>query len=271
MVINTNLSAQTAATLLGQSSAMLSQSLARLSSGSKITSPADDSAGLAVSMNLVAQEGENTAASNNIADANSFNQTQDGYLSQVTSALDRMSELAVQAQDVTKSDSDRALYQKEFSTLASYVNNVSTNDFNGVSLFNGTNLDVTIDSSGGTFTMQGVDLTGTTFTTLNSDSVGTIGNTSSGAVKALADVETAISQIATDRATLGANEETLNDYSGQLATLNNNLSAANSVITDVDVAQESTQYAKENILVQTGTAMLAQANALPDIALKLLQ
>jgi len=171
MVINTNTSALNAATLLGQSSAMLSQSLQRLSSGSKITSPADDSAGLAVSMNLVAQEGENKAAANNIADAVSFNQTQDGYLSQVTSALDRMSELAVQAQDVTKSASDRSLYQQEFSTLATYVNNVSTNDFNGVSLFGGTTLNVTIDSSGGTFAMTGVDLTGTTFTALQTADV----------------------------------------------------------------------------------------------------
>ena len=249
---------------------MLSQSLQRLSSGLKVNSPADDSAGLAVSMNLVSQEGENTAASNNIADAISFNQTQDGYLSQVTSALDRMSELAVQAQDVTKSDSDRALYQKEFSTLASYVNNVSTNEFNGVSLFGGATLNVTIDSSGNHFAMTGVDLTGTTFTGLNSDSVGTIGSSSSGAIKALADVQSAISQIATDRAALGSNEETLTDYQNQLGTLNNNLAAANSVIMDVDVAQESTTYAKENILVQTGTAMLAQANAVPNIALKLL-
>src|SRR6202012_6017351 len=130
---------------------MLSKSLAELSSGAKVTSPSDDSAGLAVSMNLVSQEGENTAASNNIADAVSFNQTQDGYLSQVTSALDRMSELAVQSQDVTKSDADRSLYQQEFSTLASYVNNVSTENFNGVSLFNGASLGVTIDSSGNTF------------------------------------------------------------------------------------------------------------------------
>jgi flagellin len=264
MVINTNLSAETTATLLSQSSAMLSQSLARLSSGSKITSPADDSAGLAVSMNLVAQEGRNTAASNNISDANSLNQTQDGYLAQVTSALDRMSELSLQAQDVTKSDSDRALYQKEFSTLADYVNNVATKDFNGVSLFDGTALNVTIDSEGNTFTMSGVDLTGTTFTDLQS------ANLSTDAASALTTVETAISQIATDRATLGANEEALTDYNDQLSTLNNNLSAANSVIMDVDVATESTNYAKENILVQTGTAMLAQANAIPDIALKLL-
>jgi flagellin len=271
MVINTNTSALSTATLLQQSSKMLSQSLARLSSGSKVTSPADDSAGLAVSMNLVSQEGENTAASNNVADAISFNQTQDGYLSQVTSALDRMSELAVQAQDVTKSSSDRSLYQNEFNTLAVYVNNVSKEDFNGVSLFNDTSaspLKVTIDSSGSTFTMKGVDLTGTTFSTLqNTDDISTV----SGAKSALTDVQAAISQIATDRAALGSNEETLTDYQNQLGTLNNNLAAANSVIMDVDVAQESTNYAKENILVQTGTAMLAQANALPNIALKLLQ
>jgi flagellin len=83
----------------------------------------------------------------------------------------------------------------------------------------------------------------------------------------LTDVKKAISQLASDRANIGANIETLTDYSNQLSTLNNNLSAANSQIMDVDVAQESTNYAKENILVQTGTAMLAQANSLPQIAL----
>jgi len=269
MVINTNTSALSTATLLQQSSAMLSQSLARLSSGSKVTSPADDSAGLAVSMNLVSQEGENTAASNNVADAISFNQTQDGYLSQVTSALDRMSELAVQAQDVTKSSSDRSLYQNEFNTLATYVSNVSKEDFNGVSLFNGTSLNVTVDSSGSTFNMTGVDLTAATFANLSNTSDNDISSIS-GAQSALTNVQSAISTIASDRASIGSNEETLTDYQNQLGTLNNNLAAANSVIMDVDVATESTNYAKENILVQTGTAMLAQANALPDIALKLL-
>src|SRR5580693_2804741 len=153
MVINTNLSAETTAQYLEQSSSMLSTSLAQLSSGSKVTSPSDDSAGLAVSMSLVAQEGENTAASNNIADALSYNQTQDGYIQTVTSALDRMSELAVQAQDVTKSSSDIALYQSEFNSLASYVNSVATQNFNGVSLFGGTAFNITIDSNGDTFSM----------------------------------------------------------------------------------------------------------------------
>jgi flagellin len=266
MVINTNTSAEQAAQLLGQSSANLSASLARLSSGSKINSPADDSAGLAVSMNLTAQMGRNTAAMDNVGDAISFNQTQDGYLSQVNNALNRMSELSVQSQDVTKSDSDRSLYQQEFNTLANYVNNVATKDFNGVSLFAGGNLSVTIDSDANTFTSTGVDLTAATYSKLASDSIGTTG----GSVTALNDVKAAITQLASDRANLGANIETLTDYSNQLSTLNNNLSAANSQIMDVDIAQESTNYAKQNILVQTGTAMLAQANALPQIALKLL-
>ena len=264
MVINTNLSAETTAQYLEQSSTMLSNSLAQLSSGQQITQPSDDSAGLAVSMSLVAQEGENTAASNNIADALSFNQTQDGYLQQISSALDRMSELAVQAQDVTKSSSDIQLYQNEFSSLATYINSVATENFNGVSLFNGDSFNITVDASGQTFTMGGVDLTATTFSTLASD------NLTTSATTALTDVTNAITQLAADSGTIGTNEETLNDYSNQLTTLNNNLSAANSTIMDVNVTTASTQYAEANILVQSGTAMLAQANALPDYALKLI-
>ncbi len=217
-------------------------------------------------MNLVAQMGRNTAATNNVGNAISFNQTQDGYLGQVNNALGRMSELSVQAQDVTKSDSDRTLYQQEFNTLANYVNNVATKDFNGVSLFNGKDLAVTIDSDANTFTNKGVNLTANVYSTLAAQSIATTG----GAVTALNDVKSAITQLASNRAAIGANIETLTNYTNQLGTLNNNLSAANSQIMDVDVAQESTKYAKENILVQTGTAMLAQANALPQIALKLL-
>ena len=267
MVINTNISAQSSASLLSHSSAALSKSLSRLSSGSKITSPSDDSAGLAVSMKLTAQMARIDGASNNVGNATSFNQTQDGYLSKVSDALSRMSELSVLAQDVTKSSGDRALYQQEFSTLASYINDVSTKDFNGVSLFNGGSLGVTTDSDANKFTMTGVDLTAGTYSGLASDSIAT----TTGAGTALTAVKSAITQLASDRATIGSNIESLSFYNDQLSTLKNNLSAANSQITDVDVASESTQYAKYNILVQTGTAMLAQANALPQSALKLLQ
>src|SRR5690349_24905743 len=98
MVINTNISAQSSANLLSQSSSLLSKSLARLSSGSKITSPADDSAGLAVSMKLNAQMARIDAANNNVGNAISFNQTQDGYLTKISDALSRMSELSVLSQ-----------------------------------------------------------------------------------------------------------------------------------------------------------------------------
>ena len=271
MVINTNQQAMGASTLLMQSSSKLAQSLARLSSGSKINSPADDSAGLAVSMKLNAQIARIDGASNNVGNAVSFSQTQDGYASKVNDALSRMSELAVLAQDVTKTTSDRALYNVEFKALGSYINNVATKDFNGVSLFAdnagaSVSLNVTTDSEANTFAMVGVDLQSASYATATASSIDTTAN----ATTALGLVKNAISQLATDRANIGSNIESLGYYNDQLAALKNNLAAANSRITDVDVAQESTTYAKYNILVQSGTAMLAQANSLPQSVLKLL-
>ena len=269
MIINTNLPAQTASTQLMQSSTKLSASLARLSSGSKITSPADDSAGLAVSMKLNAQLARIDAATNNVGNAISFSQTQDGYIQKVNDAFSRMSELSVLAQDVTKTTDDRKLYQQEFTALGSYVNNVATKDFNGVSLFDGNTLNVTTDSEANTFAMSGINLAGTTYAAATDVTKSDI-TSIAGANTALTNVKAAISQLASDRANIGSNEESLTYYSAQLSSLKNNLSAANSRITDVDVAQESTNYAKYNILVQSGTAMLAQANSLPQSVLKLL-
>src|SRR5262245_16449129 len=118
MVISTNITAQTAASNLQRSQNMLSKSLARLSSGSKIVEPADDAAGLAVSSRLDAQYQRLAAAGSNVGNAISFIQTQDGYLKRMGKALERMSELSVMAQDVTKTDADRALYNAEFQTLS---------------------------------------------------------------------------------------------------------------------------------------------------------
>jgi len=267
MIINTNISAANSARLLSQSTTMLQNSLARLSSGSKIVNASDDAAGTAVALRLNAQINRTTAASNNVSSALSFNQTQDGFLGQVATALDRMSELSIAAQDVTKSDSDRGLYNSEFQQLAAYVTNVGTKDFNGVSLFGGASLNVTIDSEGGTFSMTGVNLSASVYTTATGQNV----STTAAAVTALADVKLAIAQLATDRATVGANATRLDYTNNQLSVLKQNLQAATSQITDVDIAEESTQYAKYNILVQTGTAMLAQANVIPQSTLKLLQ
>jgi flagellin len=243
---------------------MLAKSLARLSSGSKIVSPEDDAAGAAVALRFDAQINRVQAATNNVGNAVSFSQTQDGFLKKVGKALDRMSELAILAQDVTKSSSDIGLYQSEFDQLASYINNVSVKEFNGVSLFGGSDLNVTIDEDGGTFTMTGIDLTASVYDL-------SAGDLSGDAAGTLDDVKSAIDQLATDRATVGASITRLTYTSDQLGVLKDNLAAANSRIKDLDVADESTQYAKYNILVQAGTAMLAQANATPSSALRLLQ
>lgn len=267
MVINTNTAATNTSLYLSQSTTMLQKALAELSSGSKITSPADDPAGSAVALRLNAEDARVTAASNNVADANSYNQTQTGFLGQVGSALSQMSQLAIQSQDVTKSDTDRTQYQSEYAQLAAYVNNVATQDFNGVSLFNGSSLNVTIDSDGNSFAMSGINLSATVYTTATGDSVAT----TAGAATALTDVKAAINQLSADTATVGANSIRLSYTSNQLSVLDQNLQAAVGTISDVDVAKESTEYAKYQVLVQTGTAMLAQANALPQIALKLLQ
>lgn len=266
MVINTNTSALSSARLLGESSSALAKSLARLSSGSKIVSPEDDAAGLAVSTRFDAQINRISAASNNVGNAISFSQTQDGFLKKVTKALDRMSELAILSQDVTKTDADRALYNAEFTTLGAYINDVAGKDFNGVALMDGTALDVTIDSDGNTFTMTAVDVGAAAYTTATGSTVDNAAN----AATALTNVKAAIDQLATDRANIGANISRLSSTNDGLAVLKDNLAAASSRMKDVDVAEESTNFAKYNILVQAGTAMLAQANATPQSALRLL-
>jgi flagellin len=272
MVINTNVSAQSSARLLMESSSKLSKSLAKLSSGSKIVSPEDDAAGMAVSMRFDAQLNRISAASANVGNAISYSQTQDAFLQKVGKAFDRMSELATLSQDVTKTDSDRALYQKEFSTLQSYVTDISGKNFNGVSLFQSSAMTVTVDSdptSANGFTMTGVNMAGAGYTTATASGSADI-STAASAVSTLVAVKSAITQLATDRAQIGANIVRLDNTSAQMSVLKDNLSSANSRIKDVDVAEESTQFARYNILVQAGTAMLAQANSAPQAALRLL-
>ncbi len=253
--------------MLSESSSKLAKSLARLSSGSRLISPEDDAAGAAVSLRFDAQINRINATSSNVGNAVSLTQTQDGFLQKVGKALDRMSELTVLSQDVTKSNADRTLYNSEFSTLGAYITDIASKDFNGVSLFTATALAVTTDSDGTTFSMSGINLGASGYTTATASNV----SSASGAATALTNVKAAIVQLTTDRSTIGASLQRLNLTNEHLGVLKDNLSAANSRIKDVDVAYESTQFAKYNILVQSGTAMLAQANQNPQSALRLLQ
>ena len=267
MVINTNITAQASAHNLEANQSMLSKSLSRLSSGTKIVQPSDDAAGLAVASRLDAQIARLNAASNNVANAISFTQTQDGYLKSIASALDRMSELALLAQDSTKSDSDRSLYNSEYTQLTAYIANSGTKDFNGVSLFDGNPLNVTIDSEGNSFAMAGINLSSVSYTDALNSSVDNIAHSQS----ALTAVKAAITWLSESRATIGAYQSRLNSTADQLTVSKENMTAASSRIQDVDMAEETTEFARRNILVQSGTAMLAQANSLPQSVLKLLQ
>jgi flagellin len=273
MVINTNTTASAATRNLANSTSLLSKSLARLSSGSKITSPEDDAAGLAQSMKFEAQINRNNAVRANVGNAVSFVQTQDGFLQKVQSGLDRMSELSVLSQDITKTNTDRSNYSVEFTQLQNYISDIGTKNFNGVTLFATAGQAVTIDSDAAKFTMNAVDMTSSTVTAglanIYNASSSAIASTAS-AASALSNIQTAIQNLADMRAKVGANIQRLNMTDDQVNILNENLSAANSRIKDVDVAEESTRFARANILVQSGTSMLAQANMLPASALQLI-
>src|SRR5688572_14253773 len=255
MIINTNTTAQVSANNLQASSAALSRSLARLSSGSKIINPSDDAAGLAVAARLDAQVQRLAAANSNVGNAISFTQTQDGYLKKITKAFDRMSELAILAQDATKTNGDRELYDVEFQQLCAYIRSASANEFNGVPLFSADAINITADADGNTFEMAGIDLAAAAYT----DVVGVDGDPNAvppvvpvtadireagTAATALGLVRAAIDQVATDRATIGAFQSRLNFTAEQITISRENLTAASSRIQDVDVAEESTQFAR---------------------------
>ncbi len=262
VVINTNTAATVANNNLSASNSMLQRSLNRLSSGLKIVQPSDDAGGLAVSMKLEAAMKRTDAVGTNVANAVSFLQTQDGGLKTAGKVLTRMSELKTLSQDVTKSATDIANYDVEFAALQAQLNDVSGGTFNGVSLFGGGALTVATSEDGS----QSFDITQADVATTVTDVVGAADL----AGITTAQLNTALEGVATSRAQNGAESSRLNFSAELLVNNRTNLEAANSRIIDVDVAQESTQLAKANILVQSGTAMLAQANASSQMALRLL-
>ena len=263
LVINTNTAASTAARNLNHSHSMLQKSLARLSSGSRITAPADDAGGLAVSMKMEAAIRRTDAASSNVANAVSFLQTQDGSMKSAGKVLERIAELKTLSTDVTKSASDIANYDTEFTALKAELTNQTTNTFNGVDLFGGGTLTVETSEDGSqTLDITQADLATDTTTITAAANLAAITTT---------DVTDAITNVATSRAQNGADSSRLGFSADILAINKTNLEAANSRIVDVDVAEESTRLARNNILMQAGSAMLAQANTASQAAMRLLQ
>ena len=218
-------------------------------------------------MKLSAAARRSGAAAINISNTISYLQTQDGVLKTAGKVLDRIGELKTLYADPTKNSDDLANYDAEFTQLQSQLDSLTDETFNSVALFDATGLSVQVSEDGS----QTVDVTGKDLADAT-DGVGTL--TDSGVTTLadidLSDINGAIQNVATMRANNGAEQSRLG-FAAEVLTINKaNLEAANSRIVDVDVAEESTQLARWNILVQSGTAMLAQANQSSQVALRLI-
>jgi len=267
--INTNTASSMAAYNLSSTNVNLQRSLQRLSSGSRINSSFDDAGGLAVSMKLSASIRRTEATQANVNNALSMLQTQDGILKNADKILTRLSELAQLSSDVTKSTSDRALYQTEFSALTSAINQLTNEEFNGVALFTsgGTQINV-ITSEDGAQTV-GITLADLADIVDDIDAINISGATGASSAD-INTLVTAVQDLADLRATNGAEQQRLTFAADMLSINKINLESANSRIVDIDVASESAQLARFNILQQAGTAMLAQANQSSQSILRLL-
>jgi len=267
VVINTNQSASFASLNLSKSSDLLQKSLARLSSGSRIASPSDDAGGLAVSMKLTTAIKRTDDTAINVSNSLSFLQTQAGSLKSASAVLDRLSELATLAGDVTKSAADISNYNTEYDNLVAELGKLSADSFNGIVMFSA--------GSAGSLTVY-LAQDGTQKMTIDQAALytqisGVTGGLSSVTGVGISEVTSAIQNLATLMATNGAQASRLQFALDSLNVNKVNLEAANSRIYDVDVAAETTKLARANILVQSGASMLTQANAASQIALKLLQ
>ncbi len=270
--VRTNISSLVAQGNLSKTTGELQKSISRLSSGLRIQSASDDAAGLAISEDFKASIRSLNQAKRNANDGVSLIQTADGSLKEVGGLLTRMRELAVQSRNGTYNTSQRGFLMDEFDQLRSEIDRiVNTTEFNGVSLLDGDqasglSFQVGMGTSGDDRLTISIADSGSSSLGLTSSSISSTG----GADTAIGALDDAIEDISTRRASLGAMQNRLSTTMSNLETYSANLSAANSRIVDVDVAEETANLTKNQILMQAGTAMLAQANQGPSVALSLL-
>lgn len=273
--VNTNVAATRAGMYLSSNHANLQKSLDRLSSGRRITEPADDAGGLAVSMKLEHTSKVLRGVTHNIANAISLLQTQDGVLKSIGDIVTRMGELRGMHADVTKHADDKALYDSEFRDLTGQLEDLANTQFNGIALFDDAVLPVVMTESG-TDTFNISQATGDSITAaLDAETTQniTVGLTGAESVSAntQAEYQGAIEAVAALRAENGGQVRRLQYQLANVETQITNLTAANGRIVDVDIAAESANLARQQVLVQASAAMTAQANMSNDVALMLLQ
>jgi flagellin len=275
LAINTNVASIGAQRSLAVSNRNLSSSIEKLSSGLKINSASDDAAGIAVAEGLRAQVKGFQQASENANDAMALISTAEGSYNATSDTLIRMRELAVQASSDSLTDTERAYINTEFTQLITEITRVAdVAEYNGIQLLDGSAGDGsgnmvfqvgTRNSANDQITIQLKDQDAGQLgvNTLTTDNLANSQN-------AIDTIDAAIGQLATDRATLGSTLNQLTAAVDNLGITIENLSAAKSQITDTDVAAESAEFTKNQVVMQAGVSMLAQANGLPNLALRLL-
>jgi flagellin len=266
--INTNVAALDAGRQLSRSTEELNLSLERLSSGLRINRASDDAAGLAIAEGFRSVVRGLQVAQRNAQDGVSMVQTAEGSLSETTNILQRIRELAVQASNGTQSDDNRAAIDTEVQQLLAQIDDIAEDtQFNGISVL----------STAQTVTLQAGSQTGQTleiaFEGAKSDDLGVDSISISswaGAVSAISAIDAALKSVNNMRSNLGAQQNRLEFTINTLAIQEENSAASESAIRDADIAKETIQFTRNQILVSAGTSVLAQANVVPQTALSLL-
>jgi flagellin len=273
MIINHNLSALNTFNALTNNQKAQADSMEKLSTGLKINKAADDAAGLGISQKMQNQINGLTQAQSNAQDGISLIQTADSGLSVTQSMLQRMSTLTVQAANGTLTTSDTQKIQSEINQLSSQIDSIANQtQYNTQNLLATTaNMVFQVGAnSGQTISMSLVDATSSTLGITSLSGLDTATNLNATASANLAVIQSAINTISNDRSNLGAVENRLNYTITNLQSSAQNLTSAESNITDVNMAQEMSNFTKNQILTQAATSMLAQANQMPQSVLKLL-
>ena len=270
--VNTNVTSINAQRNLSTVTDRLSGNFRRLSTGLRISTAADDAAGLAISERLRSQVRSLDQAKRNANDGISMVQTAEGALNEVSSILTRLRELAIQSSNGSVSNQDKETLDQEFQSLVSEVNRIgASTEFSGIKLLDGSTSSVSFQvgfgTTAGTDTIS-VSLSAalSTSLSLNSLDIGSGGATTT----AITNIDAAINTVSGLRGTLGAVQNRLGSTINNLSITVENLSAAESRIRDVDIAYETAQLTRNQILQQASIAVLGQANSLPQSALSLL-
>jgi flagellin len=272
--INSNVASLEAQRNLSKTQSDQSVNFQRLSSGMRINSASDDAAGLAISENLNAQVRSLSVAERNSNNAISMAQTAESALGQVSGILTRMRELAVQGANGDLGATDRGYLDTEFQSLRSEITRISDSTlFNGRQLLGGAATTVTFQVGINNTTSDRIDVSfgGVDLTALGIDASSVSGATAANSQTAIASLDTAIGTVSSRRATFGASMNRLSTTVSNLQSMRTNMSAANSRIADVDVAEETASMARNQVLSQAAVSVLAQANQAPQLALSLLR